>query len=154
MTTETVAEGLCDRLRQTLMRNQHSDHAQTLAVLIQCLAPSRNRVGESASQSRDKSPSPSKVTDVRQLLEEKRQGLSHHRQQPHVVNSGKTGEPHAWFTVKKGSSHACKSPKSLRIGTLQLGLQLPVHATRQRLSISFVSMKLLPSTQHSSFVPR
>ncbi|XP_061558677.1 nuclear cap-binding protein subunit 3 [Phycodurus eques] len=57
----------------------------------------RNRVGESASQSRAKSPSPSKVTDVRQLLEEKRQGLSQqrqelsqHRQQPPAVNSGKT----------------------------------------------------------------
>ncbi|XP_037125382.1 nuclear cap-binding protein subunit 3 [Syngnathus acus] len=50
----------------------------------------RNRVGGSASQSRAKSPSPTKVTDVRQLLEEKRQGLSQHRQHPPAVNSGKT----------------------------------------------------------------
>ncbi|XP_061658912.1 nuclear cap-binding protein subunit 3 [Syngnathoides biaculeatus] len=50
----------------------------------------RNRVGESASQSRAKSPSPSKVTDVRQLLEEKRQGLSQHRPQTLAVKSGKT----------------------------------------------------------------
>ncbi|XP_061904802.1 nuclear cap-binding protein subunit 3 [Entelurus aequoreus] len=50
----------------------------------------RNRVGESASQSRPKSPSPSKMTDVRQLLEEKRQGQS--QQRPHLppVTSGKT----------------------------------------------------------------
>ncbi|XP_049597954.1 nuclear cap-binding protein subunit 3 [Syngnathus scovelli] len=50
----------------------------------------RNRVGGPASQSRAKSPSPTKVTDVRQLLEEKRQGLSQHRQHPPAVNSGKT----------------------------------------------------------------
>nr|XP_057942774.1 nuclear cap-binding protein subunit 3 isoform X1 [Doryrhamphus excisus] len=50
----------------------------------------RNRVGESASQSRPKSPSPSKVMDVRQLLEEKRQGLSQQRQHPPVATSGRT----------------------------------------------------------------
>nr|XP_033466857.1 nuclear cap-binding protein subunit 3 [Epinephelus lanceolatus] len=50
----------------------------------------RNRVGGSGSQPRAKSPSPAKVTDVRQLLEEKRQGLSQHRQTPPVVTSGKT----------------------------------------------------------------
>ncbi|KAI3374051.1 hypothetical protein L3Q82_022617, partial [Scortum barcoo] len=48
----------------------------------------RNRIG--ASQSRPKSSSPTKVTDVRQLLEEKRQGLSQHRQPPPVAPSGKT----------------------------------------------------------------
>ncbi|XP_057677921.1 nuclear cap-binding protein subunit 3 isoform X1 [Corythoichthys intestinalis] len=48
----------------------------------------RNRVGESASQSRPKSPSPKKVTDVRQLLLEKRQGLFQHRLPE--VNSGRT----------------------------------------------------------------
>uniref|UniRef100_UPI0037E721DE nuclear cap-binding protein subunit 3 isoform X2 n=1 Tax=Semicossyphus pulcher TaxID=241346 RepID=UPI0037E721DE len=51
----------------------------------------RNRIGESGSQSRPKSTSPTKVTDVRQLLEEKRQGLSQHRQPPPVAApSGKT----------------------------------------------------------------
>ncbi|CAJ1063637.1 nuclear cap-binding protein subunit 3 isoform X2 [Xyrichtys novacula] len=49
----------------------------------------RNRIGGSGSQSAPKSPSPTKVTDVRQLLEEKRQGLSHHRQPPPVAPSGK-----------------------------------------------------------------
>ncbi|XP_029376029.1 nuclear cap-binding protein subunit 3 isoform X2 [Echeneis naucrates] len=42
----------------------------------------RNRIGGSGSQSRTKSVSPPKVTDVRQLLEEKRQGLSQHRPPP------------------------------------------------------------------------
>ncbi|XP_070773536.1 nuclear cap-binding protein subunit 3 [Enoplosus armatus] len=50
----------------------------------------RNRVGGTGSQSRPKSASPTKVTDVRQLLEEKRQGLSQHRQPPPVATSGKT----------------------------------------------------------------
>ncbi|XP_068186894.1 nuclear cap-binding protein subunit 3 [Antennarius striatus] len=50
----------------------------------------RNRIGVSASQSRTKSPSPTKVTDVRQLLEEKRQGLSQQRQLPPVDTSRKT----------------------------------------------------------------
>ncbi|XP_034538867.1 nuclear cap-binding protein subunit 3 isoform X2 [Notolabrus celidotus] len=50
----------------------------------------RNRIGGSGSQSRPKSASPPKVTDVRQLLEEKRQGLSQHRQPPPVAPSGKT----------------------------------------------------------------
>ncbi|XP_059207144.1 nuclear cap-binding protein subunit 3 [Centropristis striata] len=50
----------------------------------------RNRVGGSGSQPRVKSPSPAKVMDVRQLLEEKRQGLSQHRQPPPVATSGKT----------------------------------------------------------------
>ncbi|KAG7237521.1 hypothetical protein INR49_032270, partial [Caranx melampygus] len=48
----------------------------------------RNRIG--GSQSRTKSSSPTKVTDVRQLLEEKRQGMSQHRQPPPVAISGKT----------------------------------------------------------------
>ncbi|XP_019719736.1 nuclear cap-binding protein subunit 3 isoform X1 [Hippocampus comes] len=76
---------------------------------------SRNRVGESASQSRAKSPSPSKVTDVRQLLEEKRQGLSHHRQQPHVVNSGKTDVRQRLgkrrYSAERGRSHSPVSPR-------------------------------------------
>ncbi|XP_071362229.1 nuclear cap-binding protein subunit 3 isoform X2 [Trachinotus anak] len=44
----------------------------------------RNRIGGSGSgsQSRSKTSSPTKVTDVRQLLEEKRQGHSQHRQPP------------------------------------------------------------------------
>ncbi|KAM9846719.1 nuclear cap-binding protein subunit 3 [Aulostomus maculatus] len=50
----------------------------------------RNRIGESGSQSRTKSTTPSKMMDVRQLLEEKRQGLSQHRQPPQVASSGKT----------------------------------------------------------------
>ncbi|XP_040907848.1 nuclear cap-binding protein subunit 3 isoform X2 [Toxotes jaculatrix] len=50
----------------------------------------RNRIGGSGSQSRTKSSSPTKVTDVRQLLEEKRQGLSQRRQPPPVAGSGKT----------------------------------------------------------------
>uniref|UniRef100_A0A8P4KLD9 Nuclear cap-binding protein subunit 3 n=1 Tax=Dicentrarchus labrax TaxID=13489 RepID=A0A8P4KLD9_DICLA len=50
----------------------------------------RNRIGGSGSQSRPKSTSPAKVTDVRQLLEEKRQGLSQHVQPPPVAASGKT----------------------------------------------------------------
>ncbi|XP_024117031.1 nuclear cap-binding protein subunit 3 [Oryzias melastigma] len=50
----------------------------------------RNRIGTSGSQSRTKSSSPSKLTDVRQLLLEKRQGLSQHRQPPPVASSGKT----------------------------------------------------------------
>ncbi|KAM7373836.1 hypothetical protein PAMP_006534 [Pampus punctatissimus] len=51
----------------------------------------RNRVGGSGSQSRAKSSSPSKVMDVRQLLEEKRLGQSQQRQPPPVAPSGKTG---------------------------------------------------------------
>ncbi|XP_045896733.1 nuclear cap-binding protein subunit 3 [Micropterus dolomieu] len=52
----------------------------------------RNRIGGagSGSQSRPKSASPTKVTDVRQLLEEKRQGLSGSRQRPPVAVGGKT----------------------------------------------------------------
>uniref|UniRef100_A0A8C7YRL4 Nuclear cap-binding protein subunit 3 n=1 Tax=Oryzias sinensis TaxID=183150 RepID=A0A8C7YRL4_9TELE len=50
----------------------------------------RNRIGTSGTQSRAKSSSPSKLTDVRQLLLEKRQGLSHHRQPPPVASGGKT----------------------------------------------------------------
>ncbi|TDH05356.1 hypothetical protein EPR50_G00142850 [Perca flavescens] len=49
----------------------------------------RNRVGGSGSQSRAKSTSPCKVTDVRQLLEEKKRH-SQHRQPPPVAASGKT----------------------------------------------------------------
>lgn len=52
---------------------------------------SRNRIGGTVSE-RPKSTSPTKVTDVRQLLEEKRQGLSQHRELPTVASSGKTGE--------------------------------------------------------------
>uniref|UniRef100_A0AAQ5YFU6 Nuclear cap-binding protein subunit 3 n=1 Tax=Amphiprion ocellaris TaxID=80972 RepID=A0AAQ5YFU6_AMPOC len=47
----------------------------------------RNRIGGSASQTRTKSSSPTKVTDVRQLLEEKRQGTSQNRQPPPVSSS-------------------------------------------------------------------
>lgn len=64
---------------------------------------SRNRIGEgggeggegaaaaaAASQTRSKSPSPAKVTDIRQLLEEKRQGQQ--RQSPPEASAGgKTG---------------------------------------------------------------
>ncbi|XP_044077251.1 nuclear cap-binding protein subunit 3 isoform X4 [Siniperca chuatsi] len=50
----------------------------------------RNRIGGSGSQSRPKSASPTKVMDVRQLLEEKRQGLSGSRQPPPVAGGGKT----------------------------------------------------------------
>ncbi|XP_072230983.1 nuclear cap-binding protein subunit 3 [Leuresthes tenuis] len=50
----------------------------------------RNRIGSTGSQSRAKSSSPTKVTDVRQLLEEKRQGLAQPRQAPPVASSGKT----------------------------------------------------------------
>ncbi|XP_028277635.1 nuclear cap-binding protein subunit 3 [Parambassis ranga] len=48
----------------------------------------RNRIGASGTQSRAKSSSPTKVTDVRQLLEEKRQGLAPHRQPPPVASGG------------------------------------------------------------------
>ncbi|XP_047235892.1 nuclear cap-binding protein subunit 3 isoform X1 [Girardinichthys multiradiatus] len=50
----------------------------------------RNRIGASGSQNRPKASSPPKVTDVRQLLEEKRQGGSQHRQRSPVAGSGKT----------------------------------------------------------------
>lgn len=50
---------------------------------------SRNRIGGAVSHSAPKSTSPTKVMDVRQLLEEKRQGQ--HRQTPPVASSGKTG---------------------------------------------------------------
>ncbi|CAN9501255.1 unnamed protein product [Ophioblennius macclurei] len=51
----------------------------------------RNRIGVSGSQTRTKPPSPTKVTDVRQLLEEKRQGgSSQHRQPPPAASGGKT----------------------------------------------------------------
>ncbi|XP_034033484.1 nuclear cap-binding protein subunit 3 [Thalassophryne amazonica] len=50
----------------------------------------RNRIGVTGSQSKTKSTSPSKVTDIRQLLEEKRQGLSQDRERPQVAVSGKT----------------------------------------------------------------
>ncbi|XP_075994005.1 nuclear cap-binding protein subunit 3 [Genypterus blacodes] len=49
----------------------------------------RNRIGGTGSQSRTKPASPTDVTDVRQLLEEKRQSHSH-RQQPPVASGGKT----------------------------------------------------------------
>lgn len=53
---------------------------------------SRNRIGGTATH-RPKSTSPTKVMDVRQLLEEKRQGLSQPREPlPTVASSGKTGE--------------------------------------------------------------
>ncbi|TNN48236.1 Nuclear cap-binding protein subunit 3 [Liparis tanakae] len=51
----------------------------------------RNRVGESGSQTRAKSTSPPpQLTDVRQLLEEKRKGLAQHRGPPLVAPSGKS----------------------------------------------------------------
>lgn len=50
----------------------------------------RNRIGASGSQSRAKSTSPSKVTDVRQLLEEKRQGHSQQRPAAPAAPGGKT----------------------------------------------------------------
>ncbi|XP_047199481.1 nuclear cap-binding protein subunit 3 [Hippoglossus stenolepis] len=49
----------------------------------------RNRLGGTGSQSRTNSPSPPKVTDVRQLLEEKRQG-QRPGQSPPVASGGKT----------------------------------------------------------------
>lgn len=53
------------------------------------LSTIRNRIGVSGSLSRTKPSSPTKVTDVRQLLEEKRQGVSsQHRQPPPVATSG------------------------------------------------------------------
>lgn len=51
----------------------------------------RNRIGGTAAENRPKSVSPTKVTDVRQLLEEKRQGLSQNRQLPPVGPRKKTG---------------------------------------------------------------
>uniref|UniRef100_A0A8B9HT80 Nuclear cap-binding protein subunit 3 n=1 Tax=Astyanax mexicanus TaxID=7994 RepID=A0A8B9HT80_ASTMX len=45
----------------------------------------RSRIGSGAPK-----PTSEKVTDVRQLLEEKRQGLSHQRTRPPVVPTGKT----------------------------------------------------------------
>ncbi|XP_077361574.1 nuclear cap-binding protein subunit 3 isoform X2 [Festucalex cinctus] len=76
----------------------------------------RNRVGQSASQSRRaKSPSPGKVTDVRQLLEEKRHGLSQHRRQPPLVNSGKTDVRQRLgkrrYSPERGRSHSPASPR-------------------------------------------
>ncbi|CAF92941.1 unnamed protein product [Tetraodon nigroviridis] len=50
----------------------------------------RNRIGGTAAHSRPKSMSPTKVTDIRQLLEEKRQGLSQDRQPPSVSPRRKT----------------------------------------------------------------
>ncbi|XP_061596387.1 nuclear cap-binding protein subunit 3 isoform X2 [Cololabis saira] len=49
----------------------------------------RDRVGTSESQVRPKSSSPPKVMDVRQLLEEKRQGLPQRGQPPPVASGGK-----------------------------------------------------------------
>lgn len=48
----------------------------------------RNRLGSSGSQGRTKPPSPTKVKDVRLLLEEKRHGQ---RQRSPLANSGKAG---------------------------------------------------------------
>ncbi|KAM3869429.1 nuclear cap-binding protein subunit 3 [Diretmus argenteus] len=50
----------------------------------------RTRIGSTGSLSSTKTTLPTKVTDVRQLLEEKRQGLSQHRQHPPVSAAGKT----------------------------------------------------------------
>ncbi|XP_035998557.1 nuclear cap-binding protein subunit 3 isoform X2 [Fundulus heteroclitus] len=50
----------------------------------------RNRIGASGSQNRAKASSPPKVTDVRQLLEEKRQGGSQRRQRSPMAGGGKT----------------------------------------------------------------
>lgn len=50
----------------------------------------RNRIGPGSGTKAEK------VTDVRQLLEEKRQGLS--QQRPPVASSGKTG----WYAAEKG----------------------------------------------------
>lgn len=47
----------------------------------------RSRVGSGVSK-----PAPEKVTDVRQILEEKRQGLSQQRTRPPVAPTGKTGK--------------------------------------------------------------
>lgn len=68
-----------------------SEPAETSNFVLVVDLVSRSRIGGSGHQSRTKSPSPTKVTDVRQLLEEKRQGLSQHRQPPQVAASGKTG---------------------------------------------------------------
>uniref|UniRef100_A0A3Q3E3S3 Nuclear cap-binding protein subunit 3 n=1 Tax=Labrus bergylta TaxID=56723 RepID=A0A3Q3E3S3_9LABR len=55
----------------------YTERSVSVIPSVVFLLPSRNRVGASGSQSRPKSTSPPKVMDVRQLLEEKRQGLSH-----------------------------------------------------------------------------
>lgn len=58
-------------------------------VLFCCFFLTRNRIGGAVAHSRPKSVSPTKVMDVRQLLEEKR--LSQNRQLPPVSPSRKTG---------------------------------------------------------------
>lgn len=50
----------------------------------------KSRIGGGEGGSSSKSTS-DKVTDVRQLLEEKRQGLSQQKSRPPVTTSGKTG---------------------------------------------------------------
>ncbi|CAI5642489.1 unnamed protein product [Oreochromis niloticus] len=66
-------------------------YADELETHLKSIRSELNRIGTSGSQSRTKSSSsPSKVTDVRQLLEEKRQGHSQHGQPPPVVSGGKT----------------------------------------------------------------
>ncbi|XP_069395532.1 nuclear cap-binding protein subunit 3 isoform X2 [Paralichthys olivaceus] len=50
----------------------------------------RNRLGGAGSQSRTKSPSPPKVTDVRQLLEEKKRQGQRQGQSPPAASGGKT----------------------------------------------------------------
>uniref|UniRef100_A0A1A8QTK9 Nuclear cap-binding protein subunit 3 n=1 Tax=Nothobranchius pienaari TaxID=704102 RepID=A0A1A8QTK9_9TELE len=70
--------------KKTKKMTMYADELETQLKTI------RNRIGASGSQSRTKSSSPAKVTDVRQLLEEKRQGASQHRERPPVASSGKT----------------------------------------------------------------
>ncbi|XP_041864721.1 nuclear cap-binding protein subunit 3 [Melanotaenia boesemani] len=66
--------------KMTMYADELESHLKTI----------RNRIGTSGSQSRTKSSPPPKVTDVRQLLEEKRQGTSQQRQRPPMAGDGKT----------------------------------------------------------------
>uniref|UniRef100_A0A4W6F8T1 Nuclear cap-binding protein subunit 3 n=1 Tax=Lates calcarifer TaxID=8187 RepID=A0A4W6F8T1_LATCA len=71
----------------------YADELETHLKSIRSEPPFQSHLSSPVSVqsiNRTKSSSPPKVTDVRQLLEEKRQGLSQHRSPPPVASGGKT----------------------------------------------------------------
>uniref|UniRef100_A0A8C6MAI1 Nuclear cap-binding protein subunit 3 n=1 Tax=Nothobranchius furzeri TaxID=105023 RepID=A0A8C6MAI1_NOTFU len=99
--SRTVGAGLCSRAERSPSPWSESDEMDYDLELKMISTPSPKKTKKMTMYAdeletqlktirRTKSSSPAKVTDVRQLLEEKRQGASQHRERPPVASSGKT----------------------------------------------------------------
>ncbi|KAM9333059.1 nuclear cap-binding protein subunit 3 [Pholidichthys leucotaenia] len=97
----------------------------------------RNRIGSSGSQTRTKSSSPSKVTDVRQLLEEKRQGLTQVRAPPvgNGSSSGKT-DVRQRLGKRRYSPDRCRSPSPPSPRDTPPSTDQPVRDVHRRLGVA------------------